>query len=199
MTIRENLKQSLRPAIVLMGIMLFTTGLVYPAMVTGIASIFFPERAEGSLIEENGKIVGSELIGQPFTSPAYFWSRPSATSDFPYNAIASTGSNLGPSNPQLMDNVQLRAETLRQADPNHAELVPVDLVTASASGLDPHVSVASAIYQIPRVALAREVSAEAIRKLVDEIIERRQFGIFGESRVNILKLNLLLDKTYPLD
>ncbi|MFN7943616.1 MAG: potassium-transporting ATPase subunit KdpC [Thermoanaerobaculia bacterium] len=170
------------------------TGVVYPSVVTGLAVGLFPHQAHGSLITRDGEVVGSELIGQPFADPGYFWSRPSATGAFPYDASASMGSNLGPSNPALHDAVEKRIAALRAADPEAGERVPVDLVTASASGLDPHISPAAADYQLRRVARARGLTEEAVRKLVAAHVEGRTFGVVGEPRVNVLELNLALDQ-----
>ena len=183
----------LRPALVLLVVLTVLTGIVYPAVVTGIAQLLFPRQANGSLIVKDGKVVGSELIGQPFDGPKYFWSRPSATSPFAYNAAASSGSNLSPTNPALIKSVQDRVDALRAADPDNKAPVPVDLVTASASGLDPHISPAAALYQVNRVARARAMQPDAVRALVDRYTEGRQFGFLGEPRVNVLTLNLALD------
>lgn len=189
------MKALLRPAIVLLVFFTILIGLVYPLVVTGLAQAIFPAQANGSLIRrgQGDRVIGSALIGQPFADPRYFWGRPSATMPFPYNAAASAGSNLGPSNPALAAAVQARVAALRAADPGNKALVPVDLVTASASGLDPDISVAAALYQVPRVARARGLDAEAVRQLVANYAEDRQFGILGEPRVNVLKLNLALD------
>jgi K+-transporting ATPase ATPase C chain len=183
----------LRPAIVLVIAMMVLTGLVYPLVVTGIAQVLFPRQANGSLIMQDGKVVGSSLIGQPFDEPKYFWGRPSATSPFPYNAAASSGSNLGPTNPALAEAVKGRIGALRAADPGNTAPVPVDLVTASGSGLDPHISPVAALYQVPRVARARGLSEDKIRGLVEQHIEGRQLGFLGEPRVNVLALNRALD------
>ena len=169
------------------------TGVVYPLLVTGLAHVIFPRQASGSLLTHDGDAVGSALIGQPFSDPKYFWGRPSATSPFPYNAALSTGSNLGPTNPDLAAQVKARIEALRAADPGNAAPVPVDLVTASASGLDPDISLAGAFYQVPRVARTRGLSEAAVRNLVQSHVTGRQFGVLGEPRVNVLALNLALE------
>jgi K+-transporting ATPase ATPase C chain len=170
------------------------TGLVYPLVVTGIAQLFFPHQANGSLIVRDGQAVGSELIGQSFDDLEYFWGRLSATGPFPYNAAASSGSNLGPTNPALLDAVKARIAALKAADPANSQPIPVDLVMASGSGLDPDISLAAALYQVPRVARERNMSEAEIRVLVTRYTEERQFGILGEQRVNVLKLNLALDE-----
>jgi K+-transporting ATPase ATPase C chain len=172
-------------------------GVVYPLVVTGLARGLFPSQAGGSLVRQEGKTVGSALIGQPFTAPGYFWSRPSATSPFPYNAAASTGSNLGPTNPDLLSAVQARIEALRAADPGNTGKIPVDLVTSSGSGLDPDISPAAAEYQVERVARARGLAAEQVRQLVAAHTRGRQFGVLGEPRVNVLELNIALDRISP--
>ena len=183
----------IRPAVVMLALLSVLTGLVYPALVTAIAQVVFPGQANGSLIVKDGKAVGSALIGQPFDDPKYFWGRPSATSPFGYNAGASSGSNLGPTNPALTKAVQDRVAALRAADPGNTAPVPVDLVTASASGLDPHISPAAALYQVARVTKARKMDEAAVRRLVDQHTWGRQFGILGEPAVNVLALNLALD------
>lgn len=186
------MRSELRPA--LFSLLLFTvlTGFAYPVLVTSIAHLTFPGRADGSLITKAGRPAGSELIGQPFDAPGYFWSRPSATSPA-YNAAASGASNLGPRNPALVEAIGARVAALRAAYPTSTGPIPVDLVTTSGSGLDPHISPAAAIYQAGRVARARSVSPERIRELVQRHTEGRQLGFLGEARVNVLKLNLALD------
>ncbi len=187
----------LRPALVLFAALSVVTGIAYPLVVTGIAQTIFPERANGSLKVVDGKERGSRLIGQPFSAPGYFWSRPSATSPAPYDASGSTGSNLGPTNPALVTAVHDRVATLRQADPTLTELIPVDLVTTSGSGLDPDISVAAALVQVNRVAAARGVPAERLRQLVQALSQGRTLGFLGEPRVNVLLLNLALDRLRP--
>ncbi len=169
------------------------TGVAYPLVMTAVSQALFPHRANGSLIERNGKVIGSELIGQPFDDPKYFWSRPSATSPYPYNAGSSTGSNLAVGNPAQLDVIAARIKKLCDADPGNSAPVPQDLVTVSGSGLDPHISVAAAEYQVSRVAKARGLTAEAVRRMVRDHTASRQFGILGEPCVNVLELNLALD------
>ncbi len=185
--------KELRPAIVSFAVLSLVTGVAYPLLVTGISQATMSDQANGSLIVKDGKTVGSSLIGQSFSDPKYFWGRPSATGPVPNNAGASSGSNLGPTNPALLDAVKARVQALRDADPGNSAAVPVDLVTASASGLDPHISPAAAEYQLARVARVRNINPAALRKLVAEHTEARQFGILGEPRVNVLELNLALD------
>jgi K+-transporting ATPase ATPase C chain len=185
------MKTQLRSAIVLFVLYSLITGVFYPLTITGIAQAIFPYQANGSLIIVNGKTYGSELIGQQFDNPKYFWGRPSAAG---YNAAASSSSNLGPTNPALLARIQARIETLKAADPNNPLSIPVDLVTASASGLDPEISVAAALYQVHRVARARGLSDEAVKALVSKYTEGRQFGVLGEPCVNVLLLNLALDR-----
>jgi len=187
------MKTLIRPAITLFILLSLVTGLLYPLLVTGISQAVFPAQAAGSLIERDGKLIGSRLIGQNFTDPKYFWSRPSATSPYPNNAAASSGSNLGPLNPALKAAVESRVKALREADPGNTQPAPVDLVTTSASGLDPHISPAAAEYQAGRVARARGLAPEGVRALVAQHTEDRQWRLFGEPRVNVLELNLALD------
>ena len=182
-----------RPALVMLILMTAILGAIYPAVVTGIAQVIFPSQANGSLIQQDGKAVGSALIGQPFGDAKYFWPRPSATSPYPNNASSSSGSNQGPLNPALTDAVAGRIKALRDADPDNKAPVPVDLVTASGSGLDPHISPAAAEYQVARVAKARSLDSAKVKALVAEYTEARQLGFLGEPRVNVLRLNLALD------
>lgn len=188
------MRAQIRPALMTLFILTILTGLVYPLVVTGIAQLIFPARANGSLIVHNGQTVGSTLIGQQFDDPKYFWGRLSATGKYPYNAAASSGSNLGPTNPALLDEVKARIAALKAADPSNTQPIPVDLVTSSGSGLDPNISIAAALYQVPRVAKIRGLSESAVRVLVDRYTQGRQLGFLGEPRVNVLGLNLALDE-----
>jgi potassium-transporting ATPase KdpC subunit len=188
------MKAQIRPALTMLLLMTALTGLVYPLAVTGLAQVFFQDQANGSLIVREGKVIGSKLIGQHFDRPEYFWGRPSATSPFPYNAGASGGSNLGPTNPVLIEAVKARIVALRAADPGNDALVPVDLVTSSGSGLDPHISRAAAQYQIRRVARVRGLDEAVVRDLVVQYTQGRQLGVLGEPRVHVLLLNLALDE-----
>jgi K+-transporting ATPase ATPase C chain len=183
----------LRNAIVLLLLMTAVTGVAYPAVVGGLSALLFPHQAAGSLVERDGKPIGSALIGQSFTAPGYFWGRPSATTPGPNNAAASTGSNLGPTNPALTKAATDRIAALREADPLNKAAVPVDLVTASGSGLDPEISPAAAAYQLPRVARARHLTPAKLRELIAANTDGRQLGLLGEPRVNVLKLNLAVD------
>jgi potassium-transporting ATPase KdpC subunit len=187
------MKTILRPAVVLLVLMTVITGIAYPLVVTGVARVLFPAQAAGSLIVKDGKPVGSQLIGQPFSDPKYFWSRPSATSPQPDNALSSGGSNLGPLNPALTDAVRARIAALQAADPGNHAPIPVDLVTASASGLDPDISLAAAYYQADRIARVRHVSPDRVRALIANQARGRWLGVLGEPRVNVLELNLQLD------
>jgi len=185
----------LRSAAILLALLTVLTGVIYPLVVTGIAQVAFHYKANGSLIEQkDDKCLGSELIGQPFDEPGYFWGRLSATTPFSYNAAASSGSNYGPLNPALLDGIQKRIDALKVADPENTQPIPVDLVTYSASGLDPHISVAAALYQVPRVARQRGLSQTRVLAQVNRFTQGRQVGIFGEPRVNVLLLNQALDK-----
>lgn len=187
------MRSLLRPAIVSMVVLTLLTGFIYPIIVTGVSTAVFHRQAEGSLIMRGDAAVGSELIGQGFTAPQYFWSRPSATGPVPYNGSISSGSNLGPTNPAQLDAVKGRVEALRAADPGNTAPIPVDLVTASGSGLDPHITPAAAEYQISRVARVRGLREESVRALVRRFTAGRQLGILGEPRVTVLPLNLALD------
>ncbi len=182
-----------RPALTLFILISLVTGLLYPLAVTGIAHIAFAEQATGSLIKRGEEVIGSSLIGQSFSGPTYFWNRPSATAPMPYNAANSGGSNLGPTNPVLTETIAVRVKNLLAHHPDKKEKIPTDLVTASASGLDPHISPAAAYYQIERVAAARNIDSAIIKSLVDRSIETPQWGVLGDSRVNVLRLNLTLD------
>lgn len=183
----------IRPAIVLLLVLTVITGVIYPAVVTGVAQLVFPSQAAGSIVTNGGKAIGSRLIGQSFSDPKYFWSRPSATAPQPYNGLASAGSNQGPLNPALTDAVKARVEALRAADPANKDPVPVDLVTASGSGLDPDISVAAAHYQAGRVARVRGIAPDTVKSLIASHTQGKILGIIGEPRVNVLELNLALD------
>lgn len=185
--------RELRAVLVVLLMLTAITGVAYPLAVTGLGQLIFPAQAGGSLIEEEGKTSGSSLIGQPFSDPRHFWSRPSATTPQAYNGAASTGTNLSPTNPALLDAVKQRVEALRAVDPGNGDPIPVDLVTASGSGLDPHISPAAARYQVARVARNRGLTTTQVQRLVDEHTEGRTFGILGEPRVNVLQLNLALE------
>jgi len=185
----------LRPALMVLLLLTLVTGIAYPLVVTGIAQAVFPSQAQGSLVSRDGRVVGSTLIGQPFDDPMYFWSRPSATSPFADNAGSSAGSNLSPTNPDLVKAVQRRVDALRAADPGNTAPIPVDLVTASASGLDPHISPAAALYQVPRVAKIRGLQPDVVRQMVERHVEGRFLGFLGEPRVSVLALNMALDGT----
>ncbi|CAM3648677.1 potassium-transporting ATPase subunit KdpC [Polaromonas hydrogenivorans] len=187
------MKNILRPALVLFFILTLLTGVAYPLAVTGAAQLLFPDQAAGSLVLRDGKPVGSSLIGQNFADPGHFWGRPSATGPMPYNASASSGSNQGPLNPALVDAVKGRIDALRAADPGNAAAVPVDLVTASASGLDPHISPAAARYQAARVARVRGLAPEKVQGLIEQQTEQPLMGFLGESQINVLRLNLALE------
>lgn len=184
---------TLRPALVVFFVLTLLTGVAYPLAVTGAAQLLFPDQAAGSLVLRGGKPVGSSLIGQNFSDPGHFWGRPSATGPMPYNASASGGSNQGPLNPALVDAVKGRVAALRAADPGNAAPVPVDLVTASASGLDPHISPAAALYQAARVARARSLAPEKVQGLIEQQTDKPLLGFLGESQVNVLRLNLALE------
>jgi len=185
----------LKPAAIMLLLLTLLTGVIYPALVTAIAQVFFADQANGSLIkDQQDQHIGSALIGQSFNDPKYFWGRPSATGPYPYNAAASSGSNLGPTNPALIDTVTTRIAALKTADPGNKAAVPVDLVTTSGSGLDPHISPAAAEYQINRLSKARHLDPNKLRDLVTQMTEARQWQVFGEPRVNVLLLNLALDR-----
>jgi K+-transporting ATPase ATPase C chain len=188
------MKSILRPAFVLFAALTVICCVVYPYAVTGIGQLAFAHQAEGSLVSRNGQPVGSILIGQAFSSPKYFWGRPSATSPMSNNAASSGGSNLGPTNPALIDAVKGRVDALKAVDPGNTAPIPVDLVTASASGLDPDISIAAAYYQAPRIARERKLSVESVHNLIDQQKQSQYFGFFGEPRVNVLALNLALDQ-----
>ncbi len=185
--------RTFRPAVSLLILMTALLGVVYPLAITGISRLVFPRQAAGSLISQNGKLIGSSLIGQSFSDPKYFWGRPSATAPQPYNGLGSTGSNLGPLNPALIDAVKANAKALHDADPDNRQPIPVELVTASASGLDPEIGPAAARYQAARVARARGIAPEQLEALIAAHQQPRLFGFIGEPRVSVLKLNLALD------
>jgi K+-transporting ATPase ATPase C chain len=191
------MKSTLRPLLVLFAALTIVTGVIYPAVVTAVSHVAFSNQANGSLIVKDGKAVGSDLIGQQFDAPYYFWGRLSATSPQPYNATSSAGSNLGPTNPALLDEIKARISALHDADPSNTAAIPVDLVTSSASGLDPQISPAAAAYQIGRVAKARGLTPDAVNTLIVQNTEGRQLGVLGEPRVNVLALNLALDAAQP--
>lgn len=190
------MKSTFRPALVLFAMLTLICGVLYPYAVTGIGKVAFSSQADGSLVTRDGQVVGSSLIGQAFTSPQYFWSRPSATGPMPNNASASGGSNLGPTNPALVDAVKSRVDALKAADPSNTAATPVDLVTASSSGLDPDISIAAAYYQIGRIARERKMATEEVKALIDKNSQTPYFGFFGEPRVNVLALNLALDQRH---
>lgn len=191
--VNPTMATRVRPALVLFLLLGAVTGLVYPLLVTGAAQALFPAQASGSLLTHAGAVVGSDLVGQSFTDPRHFWGRPSATATTPYNAMASGGSNLGPLNPVLTDAVKARIAALRQTDPGNSAPVPIDLVTASASGLDPHITLAAARYQVPRVARLRGLAPDRVTALVEQQAEGPIGGVLGESRINVLRLNLALE------
>ncbi len=183
----------LRPALMVFIALTLLVGVIYPIFVTGVAQLFFPAQANGSLMTQEGKTVGSELIGQSFDDPKYFWGRLSATPDFAYNSASSSGSNLGPSNPALAEAVKARVKALQSVDPRNSSPIPIDLVTSSGSGLDPHISPAATLFQAPRVARVRGISEATVLRLVEQFTEPRQWDFLGEPRVNVLRLNLALD------
>jgi potassium-transporting ATPase KdpC subunit len=186
----------LRPAVSLLIVMTILLGIVYPLLITGVAKLAFPRQAEGSLIDRDGQLIGSTLIGQSFSDPKYFWGRPSATTPQPYNGLASSGSNSGPLNPALLDAVKANIKALRDADPDNHQPIPVELVTASGSGLDPDISPAAAQYQAARVARARNLDRARVETLIKAHQRERLFGLIGERRINVLELNLALDQTH---
>jgi potassium-transporting ATPase KdpC subunit len=186
----------LRPAVSLLALMTILLGIVYPLLITGVAKLAFPRQAEGSLIDRDGRLIGSTLIGQSFSDPKYFWGRPSATTPQPYNGLASSGSNSGPLNPALLDAVKANIKALHDADPDNRQPIPVELVTASASGLDPDISPAAAQYQAARVARARNLDRARVETLIKAHQRERLFGLIGERRINVLELNLALDQAH---
>lgn len=191
--IKEAINQ-IKTALLLLIILTILTGFIYPLAVTALAQLFFPWQANGSLIKQNGQFIGSNLIGQSFTSPSYFWGRPSATTPYPYNGSSSSGSNLGPSNPDLFTAVKNRITQLKQADPQNNKAVPVDLVTASGSGLDPEISPLAALYQVSRIAKARQIPASDVYNLINRYSKNRTWRLLGEPRINVMELNLALDR-----
>lgn len=191
------MRTQIRTSLIMLVILTVVTGLIYPLAVTGLAQVLFPQQANGSMIVKDGQVVGSALIGQSFDDPKYFWGRLSATGPVPYNAAASSGSNLGPTNPALIAEVQGRIDALKAADPTNTQPIPVDLVTSSGSGLDPNISIAAALYQLPRVAGVRGLDTTKVQALITQYTEDRQLGILGEPRVNVLQLNLALDALKP--
>jgi K+-transporting ATPase ATPase C chain len=193
---KSSMGQLIRPALSVFLLLTLVTGIVYPLLVTGVGKIAFPSQAAGSLVMQDGKAIGSSLIGQNFSDPKYFWGRLSATAPQSYNASASSGSNYGPLNPALTDAIKARVDALHTADPGNTAPIPVDLVTASASGLDPQISMAAAQYQLQRVAQARQLNVETVRTLLENHTEQRQWSLFGEPRVNVLLLNIALDQLH---
>jgi K+-transporting ATPase ATPase C chain len=194
-----QLIKQLKTSLILLCILILITGIIYPGLITGITQLLFPWRTNGSLIEQQGQLIGSELIGQEFNDPTYFWGRPSATTPFPYNAEYSSGSNLGPTNPALFDGLKNRIALLQQADISNQQLIPVDLVTTSASGLDPDISPAAAFYQISRIAKARQIPPEKIISIVNQSTQKRWLNLLGEPRVNVLQMNIALSQLSPLN
>jgi potassium-transporting ATPase KdpC subunit len=198
-SLENNMRAQIKPAIMILALLTLITGVIYPLLITVVAQVAFPAQANGSLIVKDGQAIGSRLIGQQFDDPKYFWGRLSATSTYPYNAFnaealtASSGSNYGPLNPALLAMVQGRIDALKAADPDNTQAIPVDLVTASGSGLDPHISPAAAEYQVTRVARARGLNVSTVRQLVAQHTEGRDMAVLGEPRVNVLELNLALD------
>jgi K+-transporting ATPase ATPase C chain len=192
MSTNNSILSTLRPAVMLFVGLTVVVGIAYPLTMTGIAKVAFNDQAEGSLIVKEGKVVGSSLIGQSFSSPQFFWGRPSATGPMANNAVNSSGSNLGPTNAAQLDNVKARVEALKAADPSNTAAIPVDLVTASASGLDPEISLAAAYYQVPRIARERKMAETQVRALIEQFAQKPVMGLFGEPRVNVLQLNLAL-------
>lgn len=189
----QEILKPLKTAFLLLIFFTLLTGLLYPLIITGIAQVFFPWQANGSIIRKQNQIVGSLLIGQSFTDPKYFWGRPSATTPFPYNGTSSSGSNFGPSNPKFLKTIKHRLKVLKEHNPSASLPIPIDLITASGSGLDPEISPAAALYQVPRIAKARRISEKKLYQTITKFIEKPSFGMLGEPRVNVLKLNLELD------